>query len=130
MELVNPTFFHLDLAFSVLPKNNFIVYLPAFSANTQRHLQNWWTDEGISVQNQVYFLNEREALSFQANIVFLPDKKGNSAGHILSPPLSSKLEKWLHARGFHTIQLDLSEFHKAGGSIHCILNQLITTNTI
>lgn len=119
IELIDPLFYHLDMTFKGLPRGYFIVYLPAFSENTRTKLLDWFSSKKISLKDKIYFLTENEAAKFAANCEVF------SGNHIISHILPQQLSKWLYARGFELHEIDVSEFHKSGGSVGCLINQIL-----
>lgn len=118
LELVDNYFYHLDLTLTVLPREYFIVYTAAFSPSSKTRLLDWFVANGIDVQERVYFLADDEARAFMANSVCL------AGNHILTHRYSNQLKGWISARGFEVHEIDVSEFHKSGGSVACLVGQM------
>jgi len=71
-------------------------------------------------------LTEQEALTtFAANSIVLPSPSGVST--IVMPGCPDRVRAELEAAGFEVVVLDLSEFHKGGGSIRCLTNPVDVT---
>jgi hypothetical protein len=62
-------------------------------------------------------LTEDEALTFCANSVVIGRR-------ILMPACPDRVRAQLEAWGFEIVLVDVSEFHKAGGSVRCLTNPL------
>lgn len=109
LHLIDPRFYHVDLALCILPKDAAVVYFPAFDTASQDRIRATTTDR--------YELSEEEALRFMANAVCL----GTAViGNSFSRPLAA----WLRARGLRPIACPVTEFHKSGGSVHCLVNKI------
>lgn len=109
---VDPRFYHIDLCF--LPIENFIVYYPgAFDVSSQTKIK--------SLTNERFELTEEEALKFSTNS-FVVDHT------LIGPSYSERFLDFLKEKGYHTIQLDLSEFTKAGGGAKCLTLNLNGNN--
>ena len=110
LHLVNPSFYHLDVAIAVLDDgldsgHSRIAYYPgAFSMGSRRTLQAMFPD-AIEV-------SESEAMAFALNAV--------SDGHNVVMPTGAELfAERVGAAGFNPVEVELSEFLKAGGSVKC-----------
>lgn len=109
LELIDPTFYHLDTALAVLSPDR-IAYLPAaFSEPSQRRLANAFPGAIIA--------NDADAACLGLNAV--------SDGHtVVVAAQAEHLQRALAADGFTPIPLDLSEFAKSGGGIKCCTLEL------
>jgi N-dimethylarginine dimethylaminohydrolase len=109
LELIHPDFYHLDTCLFILNKENCFYYPPAFSDNSKKTIKQ-------IIKNCIP-LSDFEARSFVANSVVVGKKvfvHKNQTG------FNQKLEKL----GYDVIQVDVSEFIKAGGGIHCLTFEL------
>jgi len=104
LELVDPRFYHLDTALTVLDDTTIAYYPPAFSEGSRTELLELFPDaiEVGSTDADVLGLN---AVSDGLNVV-LPAPATGFAGQ-------------LSDAGFRPIAVDLSELLKGGGSIKC-----------
>ncbi len=110
LQLIDERFYHLDTCLFVLNATTVFYYPPALSDDARETLKKM-------VPN-VFELTEKEALSFAANSVVV-DKtvvvhKGNES-----------FEKKLHELEMKTISIDVSEFLKSGGGIHCLTAMIL-----
>lgn len=109
VELVNPYYYHLDTCLLPLNKDTVFYYPPAFSRRTRENLNK-------SVPNLIT-LDKKENNNFATNCTISGDtvvmQKNN-------PTLKARLTKL----GYKTIELDIGEFRKSGGGIHCLTNIL------
>jgi N-dimethylarginine dimethylaminohydrolase len=109
LHLVDPRFYHLDTALSVLDRDT-IMYLPeAFSPGSRRVLERLYPD--------AIRATAEDAAAFGLNAV--------SDGHnvVLSEQATGLFEP-LRERGFEPIGIDLSEMVKAGGAVKCCTLEL------
>lgn len=105
LELVDPRFYHLDMALAPI-NSGLIVYNPkAFSAISVKKIK--------SLGAELIEVNTHDANLFGPNMV--PIGK-----NIVMIDGTEKLAKDLIDRGFKTIELDMSEFRKSGGAIRCL----------
>jgi N-dimethylarginine dimethylaminohydrolase len=104
LELVDPRFYHLDTALSVLDDTTIAYYPPAFSEDSRMKLLELFPDaiEVADADADVLGLN---AVSDGLNVV-LPAAATGFAGQ-------------LREAGFLPIGVDLSELLKGGGSVKC-----------
>ncbi|MDP3894436.1 dimethylarginine dimethylaminohydrolase family protein [Nocardioides sp.] len=110
--IVHPGMYHMDLAFNPLDERRAMVCPSAFDAGSAAALLDLVPDPLV--------LSEEEALTFCANSVVV----GRTVVMPACPPrVRERLEAW----GYDIVILDLSEFHKGGGSIRCLTNPLDIT---
>jgi N-dimethylarginine dimethylaminohydrolase len=105
LQLVDPRFYHLDTALTVLGGAAEIAYLPeAFSAGSQKVLRQLFPDAVIA--------GEEDATVLGLNAV--------SDGHRVVMPVQARgLAGELTRRGYQPVGVDLSELRKAGGGPKC-----------
>ena len=105
LQLVDPRFYHLDTALTVLGGSAGIAYLPAaFSAGSQKVLRQLFPDAIIA--------SAEDAAVLGLNAV--------SDGHrVVLPVQAAGLAGQLTSRGYEPIGVDLSELRKAGGGPKC-----------
>ncbi len=109
LELVSPSFYHLDTALAVLADDQ-VAYLPeAFSESSQQTLREMYPDAVIAslADAQWFGLN---ATSDGRNVVVAAQ--------------AEQLQRELLAAGYHPVPVDVSEFRKAGGGIKCCTLEL------
>jgi N-dimethylarginine dimethylaminohydrolase len=104
LTLVNPEFYHLDTALSVLGAGKIMYYPAAFSPGSQSVLRELYPDAIIAgdADADVFGLN---AVSDGVNVVL--------------PQAASGLIAQLRERGYQPIGVDMSELMKAGGAVKC-----------
>jgi N-dimethylarginine dimethylaminohydrolase len=106
--ITHPGMYHLDLAFCPLDSRRAIVCPAAFDEESAAALMRLVPEPVV--------LTEAEALStFAANSVVI----GRT---VLMPGCPDHVRRQLADWGFAVRLLDLSEFHKGGGSIRCLTN--------
>lgn len=110
LRLVDPFFYHLDTAFLPIDDKTAFYYPPAFSRNSQNLLKR--------LIPNLLELSEDDVRAFGANSFV-------SGSHIItSEGTSQKFHDDLKKVGMNVHLVDISEFKKAGGGIHCLINVL------
>ena len=110
LRITHPGMYHLDLAFCPLDANRALVCPEALDAASREALSELVPEPLV--------LTEEEALStFAANSIVI----GRT---ILMPACPDRVREQLEDWGFQIVLLDLSEFHKGGGSIRCLTNPI------
>ena len=104
LTLVDPRFYHLDTALSVLDDEEIMYYPAAFSPQSRDTLRQLYPDAVLAT--------DADADVFGLNAV-------SDGRHVLLSPQAVGLHAQLTARGFVPIGVDLSELLKAGGSVKC-----------
>jgi N-dimethylarginine dimethylaminohydrolase len=111
LRLVDPYFYHLDMGFLPINATTAFYYPPAFSRNSQNLLKK--------LVPNLYELSNEAVHAYAANSFV-------SGGHIvISAGIPDKqFHKDLKKIGLNTHEVNVSEFKKAGGGIHCLINVL------
>ncbi|MET1038917.1 MAG: dimethylargininase [Aeromicrobium sp.] len=110
LELVDPRFYHLDVAIAVLDDGNGdtpadIAYYPgAFSRHSQRTLRDLFPD--------AVMCSEADARVLGLNAV-------SDGHHVVLPTAATGLAANLRNRGYIPVPVELGEFLKSGGSVKC-----------
>lgn len=104
LELVDPRFYHLDTALSVLDDTTIAYYPPAFSDESRTRLLELFPD-AIEVASADAYVLGLNAVSDGRNVVH--------------PAAATGFAEQLSDAGFVPIGVDLSELLKGGGSIKC-----------
>ncbi|GAA1753114.1 dimethylargininase [Aeromicrobium alkaliterrae] len=110
LELVDPAFYHLDVALGVLDDGRGeapadIAYYPgAFSLHSRRTLRELFPDALLVTRD--------EARSFGLNLV-------SDGLNVVLPQEATTLAGRLHQRGYQPVPVELDEFLKSGGSVKC-----------
>jgi len=111
LELIDPRFYHLDTCFAPL-EGGYVMYYPqAFSPASIAKI------EVAYAPNKRIEVQETDALRFACNAI-------NIGRHLILNQVSRELKAQLESLGFHTTQVDLSEFLKAGGAAKCLVMKL------
>ena len=106
VELVDPRYYHLDVVFCPLDARRALVYEPALSTASRARVREAVPDPVL--------LEDEEAAAWSANSVVVGDV-------ILMPACSPRLRRVLEDEvGLRVVLVDVSEFHKAGGSVRCL----------
>ncbi len=106
LELVDPHWYHLDTAFCPLPEGQVIAYEKAFSGKSIEALH------GAFGEN-IIWIAETDAGNFACNAISIERS-------IILHKASAELKLALQQRGFEVIEVDVSEFLKAGGACKCL----------
>jgi N-dimethylarginine dimethylaminohydrolase len=109
LRITHPGMYHLDLAFCPLDERRAMVCPAALDEASAQAL--------LALVPEPLVLTEEEALTFCANSVVV-------GSTILMPAVPDRVRARLEAWGFDVVLVDVSEFHKAGGSIRCMTNPL------
>ncbi len=107
LNLVYPSFYHLDTCFFVLDKFTCAYIKEAFDDKSREKIRNHFQD--------CIEIPLAEGLDFFAGNAFCPDGK-----NVIIQSGSSVTQDQLKKRGFNIIEVDTSEFMKAGGSVFCM----------
>ncbi len=109
----HPGMYHLDLAFCPVTTETALVCPEAFDAASAEALMALIPDPIV--------LTEAEALTtFAANSIVV-------GSQILMPGCPEGVRAALEARGLEVRLVDVSEFHKGGGSVRCLTNPVDVT---
>jgi len=104
LELVDPRFYHLDTALTVLDDTTIAYYPPAFTEDARARLQQLFPD-AIEVSSADAYVLGLNAVS---------DGK-----YVVHPKQATAFAEQLYHAGFDPIGVDLSELLKGGGSVKC-----------
>ncbi len=106
LTLLDPRWYHLDTAFCPLKNGEVIAYRKAFSAHSVQMIEAAFGDK-------VIWVSDEDARNFACNAV--------NIGHdIILYRASASLREALQQRGYTVIEIDVSEFMKAGGACKCL----------
>lgn len=116
LRLIDPRFYHLDTCFCPLT-GGYLMYFPAaFDAAANAEIESRYpTERRIPV-------TEADALHFACNAI-------NVGQMLLLNEISGELSRQLEARGFQIVQVQLTEFLKAGGAAKCLALRLSEMDT-
>ncbi|MEV5126658.1 dimethylargininase [Streptomyces decoyicus] len=109
LDLVDPRYYHLDTALSVLADNEVMYYPGAFSPGSLAVLEQLFPDAVLATAE--------DAGVFGLNAV-------SDGRHVILPEAATGLAQKLRDRGFEPIGMDLSELLKGGGSVKCCTLEL------
>jgi N-dimethylarginine dimethylaminohydrolase len=108
LRITHPGMYHLDLAFCPLDERRALVCPAALDEASAAAL--------LDLVPEPLVLTEEEALTtFCANSIVI-------GSTIVMPACPDRVRVQLEEWGFEVVILDLSEFHKGGGSIRCLTN--------
>ncbi|HSE71296.1 MAG TPA: arginine deiminase family protein [Nocardioidaceae bacterium] len=109
LRITHPGMYHLDLAFCPLDETRAMVCPAAFDEAS--------AEAALALVPEPLVLTEEEALTFCANSIVV----GRT---ILMPTCPDRVRAQLEEWGFEIVLVDVSEFHKGGGSIRCMTNPI------
>jgi N-dimethylarginine dimethylaminohydrolase len=109
LRITHPGMYHLDLAFCPLDETRAMVCPAAFDDASAA--------AALAMVPEPLVLTEEEALTFCANSIVI----GRT---VLMPSCPDRVRAQLEAWGFEIVLVDVSEFHKGGGSVRCMTNPL------
>jgi len=104
LQLVDPRFYHLDTALSVLDDTTIAYYPPAFTERSRAQLETLFP-EALVVESA-------DAYAFGLNAV-------SDGCHVVHPAAAVGFAEQLSRAGFEPIGVEMSELLKGGGSVKC-----------
>jgi len=111
LHLVDPRFYHLDTCFAPLDDGSVLYFPQAFDESSLASIEAFYPPERRII------VGEEDALRFACNAI-------NIEKTIVLNRISAELSFELGARGFDVVQVDLTEFLKAGGAAKCLVMKL------
>ena len=113
LRITHPGMYHLDLAFCPLDDRRALVCPAALDEASAAAL--------LDLVPEPLVLTEEEALTtFCANSIVVPQESGGAT--VIMPACPDRVRARLEEWGFRVVLVDVSEFHKGGGSIRCLTN--------
>jgi N-dimethylarginine dimethylaminohydrolase len=109
LRIAHEGMYHLDLPFCPVDSTHAMVYPPAFDEASQAEL--------FGIVPEPIVLTDEEAFAFSGNSLVVNET-------IIMPACSPRLREILTGLGLRVVVLDLTEFHKGGGSARCLTNPL------
>lgn len=109
LHLVDPRFYHLDVALASIDDENIVYYPGAFSAASQRVLAQLFPDGIVA--------DDEDALAFGLNLV-------SDGLNVVLNNEATRLAGKLKAAGYHPVPVELAELKKGGGSVKCCIAEL------
>ena len=110
LRLIDPYFYHLDMAFLPIDAHTAFYYPHAFSLNSQNLIRR--------IVPNLYELSQEEAQAYAANSFV----SGNNI--VIAKGVPARFRTTLKELGLTIHEVDISEFKKAGGGIQCLINVL------
>jgi N-dimethylarginine dimethylaminohydrolase len=111
LRLVDPRFYHLDTCFCPLSNGEVMYYPAAFDSESQKRIQDRY------IETKRICVSEADALRFACNAI-------NIGRTVLLNRISTELFADLQLIGYQVIQVELTEFLKAGGAAKCLVLRL------
>jgi N-dimethylarginine dimethylaminohydrolase len=109
LELVNPRYYHLDTCLFVLNETTAFYYPQAFSLKSKRLLKKM-------IPNLISF-TEEEVNNFAANSLATDH-------HVVVQTGNASFTRQIKDLGYTPVEVNVSEFMKSGGGIHCLTQVL------
>ena len=109
LRLVDPRFYHLDVALAAIDDANIAYFPGAFSESGQRVLAQLFPDAVVASAD--------DALAFGLNLV-------SDGRHVVLPVEAAGLVTKLAAAGYVPVPVELGELRKGGGSVKCCVAEL------
>ena len=111
LHLIDPRFYHLDTCFAPL-EGGYAMYFPeAFDRSSVAAIEAFYPPE------KRILVEEKDAVCFACNAI-------NVGRSIILNRINGKLKEQLEDKGFEVVQVELSEFLKAGGAAKCLVMRL------
>jgi len=108
LQNANKKTYHLDLCFLPLPNGRLLLHNSSFSLASRKELAKWFKKESIISVPQKYM--------YACNSVWLNEST------LLIPKLEIGCRSWIYkASGMRVEEVNVSEFHLAGGSVSCMV---------
>ncbi|MEU3456639.1 dimethylargininase [Micromonospora sp. NPDC006766] len=109
LRLVDPRFYHLDVALASIDDENVVYYPGAFSAASQKILAQLFPNAVIA--------DDEDALTFGLNLV-------SDGLNVVLNTEATRLAGKLKAVGYNPVPVELAELKKGGGSVKCCIAEL------
>jgi N-dimethylarginine dimethylaminohydrolase len=109
LRLVDPRFYHLDLALAALDDATPVYYPGAFSAASREVLRQLFPHAVVA--------DEGDALAFGLNLV-------SDGRHVLVDAEATRFAERLAGAGYVPLPVDLGELKKGGGGVKCCVAEL------
>ena len=109
LRLVDPHFYHLDVALAALDDANVVYYPEAFSPASRQVLRHLFPEAVLA--------DEADAFAFGLNLV-------SDGRHVVLNSEAMALAAKLGAAGYLPVPVELAELKKGGGSVKCCVAEL------
>ncbi|KOO42779.1 dimethylarginine dimethylaminohydrolase family protein [Priestia koreensis] len=100
----NERYLHLDCVFNIISPTEALVFLPALSKKERKLLASYY---------HLIEVSQEEQFTLGTNVLSIGQQK------ILSLPVNPGVNTALRERGYHVIEVDITEIIKSGGSFRC-----------
>jgi N-dimethylarginine dimethylaminohydrolase len=109
LRLVDPRFYHLDVALAAIDDANVAYYPGAFAPSSRRVLRQLFPDAVLA--------DEADALAFGLNLV-------SDGRNVVLNSEASAMAARLRAAGYAPVPVEFAELKKGGGSVKCCVAEL------
>jgi len=110
LQLSSNRYYHLDLCFTILDRNTVLIVDDAFNDEDIKKIQNMF--------KQVLHVDKKEVDTMAGNCARITDNT------IAIDKQNINTIETIKNHGFQTLEVDTSQFRKAGGSIDCLFLRL------
>jgi N-dimethylarginine dimethylaminohydrolase len=118
---VRAPYFHIDTALAALPNGHLLVNEDGLHHEALRHIRREaFTPHKLDTETHLHLIGGQDAEDFACNIIVVNNT-------LIMPKTGDAVRKVLEDWGYHVVQVDVSQFIKAGGGVHCLTNFLDTT---
>jgi N-dimethylarginine dimethylaminohydrolase len=107
LPLVGEVFYHLDTCLALLDEDTVLLHPPAFRP------------QALQVLEQL-FPRRLEADPVEAAEELAVNVHGLADGHVVMPAQAVRTAERLASAGYEPVPVDVSEFHRSGGSVFCM----------
>ena len=115
---VKAPFYHLDTTFAPLPQGHVLASRAGLQTQSwDDMLREAFAPFHLDATTHLIEVSEEDTYAFGCNIVSI----GNV---IIMPVVSDGLRKRIELAGYVVEMVDISQFTKAGGAVHCLTNRL------
>jgi N-dimethylarginine dimethylaminohydrolase len=111
LHLIDPRFYHLDTCFAPLANDQIMYYPEAFDTASNAAIEAFYPP------SKRIIVSESDAVHFACNAINIDET-------IILNQISRELTEQLQSKGLRVIQINLSEFLKAGGAAKCLVMRL------
>ena len=105
LDIIDSRFYHIDTCLFILNPQTVFYYPRAFSRTSREIIKMYFKNS--------FVLEKEEALNFAANSVVCQNTIFTQEGNL-------RFFRELGKLGYDVVELDTSEFFKAGGGLHCL----------
>jgi N-dimethylarginine dimethylaminohydrolase len=115
---VKAPFYHLDTTFAPLPKGHILASREGLQdASWEMMVREAFAPHGLDAATHLIEVDKADTYAFGCNVVALGEV-------LIMPVISDGLRRRIETAGYQVEMVDISQFTKAGGAVHCLTNRL------